>query len=500
MELFQIIKFAKPDIGGVAVIVKWLVGITSSIAVGIILFTLVLKLITFPFDFYSRYSMRKNSVKMEEMRPDLEKLQKQYANDKVLYNQKMMALYKKNGYSMWGACLPTILTLVIFIVAISGFSSYSRFQNREYFYNMSLSYNTAIYDGVIEDTSDKKYIIKNETTGEIEINPEIIKTGEYLAKDKNGKDYKITTTTEGNFFVITTEGGYTTIKVDYNDANKKFNNILYYVTSKEAVSSYYKYTFSEEATTTDAVNYIKGIARERSAEKYREEQVNFLWVKNIWVTDSPIAHPVCASWDNDKGGCGCSGCFGSDSGFEKTHDYSNDEDGDDIAEGNMNATLYNELIYDLQDKIEEANGYFILCIITAGITFLMQFVTSKSQKAQMELQTVDGQGARQQKMMMWMMPIMMAFFSFMYTAAFSIYLILSSTISILTTFLINWVVDKKLGKVKVEQKQEIIRGRVYNKPYEEKKKDNKKEEKEKVKGDFIPQQPDEKKKKKFFKK
>ena len=36
---------------------------------------------------------------MEEMRPELEKLQKQYANNKELYSQKMMALYKKEGYS-----------------------------------------------------------------------------------------------------------------------------------------------------------------------------------------------------------------------------------------------------------------------------------------------------------------------------------------------------------------------------------------------------------------
>ena len=78
--------------------------------------------------------MRKNSLKMEEMRPELEKLQKQYANDKQLYNQKMMALYKKNGYSMMGSCLPTIITLVIFIVAINGFTAYSQYQNRVYFY------------------------------------------------------------------------------------------------------------------------------------------------------------------------------------------------------------------------------------------------------------------------------------------------------------------------------------------------------------------------------
>ncbi|MBQ0099663.1 MAG: YidC/Oxa1 family membrane protein insertase [Firmicutes bacterium] len=482
---FTLINFAEPSISGIAVIVKWLIGISSSIAVGVILFTLVLKLITFPFDFFSRYSMRKNSVKMEEMRPDLEKLQKQYANDKTLYNQKMMALYKKNGYSMWGSCLPTIITLVIFIIAINGYSSYSRFQNKQYFYNMSLSYNTAIYDGVIEDIGENKYITKDEKTGAVIIDPAILTNGTVTGTTKinnEEKPFDIVTTIDGNIATITTEYGYTTVKVQFNETDKKITNIEYHLNDYSKVNAFYNLTGDKELKTPDeAVEFIKDLGSERSAETYRSEEVRFLWVKNIWVTDSPIAHPVCETWETEGGGC--SSCFGAGAGFKNTHSYSD--------KGEMNKDLYAELIQDLTDETTEANGYFILCILTAGITFLMQLVMSKSQKAQMELQTVDGQGARQQKMMMWMMPILMAFFSFMYTAAFSIYLILSSVISILTTFLINWVVDKKLGKVKKEPVKQIIRGRVHDEPLQEtkkSKKDNKKDNKNsKPKGDFIPQ-------------
>ena len=118
----NLINFAKPITGNILVdIILWLVSLTGVVG-GVVLFTLILKFITLPFDYFSRASMRKNSLKMEEMRPELEKLQKQYADNKDLYNQKMMALYKKNGYSMFGACLPTILTLFIFIVAINGFT------------------------------------------------------------------------------------------------------------------------------------------------------------------------------------------------------------------------------------------------------------------------------------------------------------------------------------------------------------------------------------------
>ena len=98
----------------------------------------------------------------------------------------------------------------------------------------------------------------------------------------------------------------------------------------------------------------------------------------------------------------------------------------------------------------------------------------------MELQTVDGQGAQTQKVMQWVMPIMMAVFAFMYTAAFSLYIIMSSLISIATTYLINFIVDIQIKKEnknkKVDQK---IRGRVYVKKEQEKKPEPKKEKKNK---------------------
>lgn len=156
------ILFVAPQIEGLVSVIAWIVGICSSIAWGVILFTVFLKLITIPFDAISRIQMRKNSLIMEKMRPDLEKLQKQYANDKQLYNQKMMALYKKNGYSMFGACLPTIVTLVIFIVAISAFNGYSKYVNKKYFYDMSVAYNNAIYAGMEIDEEVVKYNEKTE--------------------------------------------------------------------------------------------------------------------------------------------------------------------------------------------------------------------------------------------------------------------------------------------------------------------------------------------------
>ena len=62
-------------------------------------------------------------------------------------------------------------------------------------------------------------------------------------------------------------------------------------------------------------------------------------------------------------------------------------------------------------------------------------------KAVNDLSTVDGSGARTTKTMMIMMPIIYGLFSFFYSASFSIYMITNTIYSILTTLLINKLVD-----------------------------------------------------------
>ncbi len=499
----SIINFTVPQTGSFLVdIIYWLATLTSSIAVGIILFTVILKLITFPFDLFSRISMRKNSLKMEEMRPELEKLQKQYANDKNLYNQKMMALYKKNGYSMWGSCLPTIITLVIFIIAINAFTDYSHFQNQQYFYNMSLSYNTAIYEGF---EADGEYIVYDEQSKTFEIKVDKLKEENLIpiigSNDRiPNTNINIERTTEG-FINIWTDNGYIIYHRGYNSENGFSSTVEWKVRTdyfysdnafvtgedfKKAVQDKIEILNSGETLPTQeqldavddeiAANYIKNLGRERSAKTYHEENVNFLWVKNLWMPDSMFANPIYDTWNE----------------FVASYGYN-------TSNSVMTADDYNELIYNLNAEKTAYNGYFILVILTAGLSFVSQIVMSKSQKAQMELQTVDGQGAQTQKMMKWLMPIMMAVFSFMYTAAFSIYIILSTTISMLLTITSNYFIDKKYKMQQVAREPEKVRGRIYTQKEEVKEEPKKKEKKKKQEipeNDFLSGLADKKKNKK----
>ena len=159
-------------------IIKWLIEGCQSIGLGIIVFTLILKLITLPFDIISRVSTKKNSVKMEQMRPELEKLQRQYANNKELYQKKLQSLYKENGYSMFSACLPSLLTLVIFIVVIGQFSTYSNYANFGVLCNMSNAYHQTVEN--YDQNNGTEYIITVESSSSGEDGSVITSKSNYI--------------------------------------------------------------------------------------------------------------------------------------------------------------------------------------------------------------------------------------------------------------------------------------------------------------------------------
>lgn len=96
-------------------------GGTESFGWTVIIFTIILRLILSPLDIWQKIITRKNNKKMERMKPQLDALQEQFADDKERLQQEQMALYKKEKYSMVGMCLPTIVSFVVFFVVFAGF-------------------------------------------------------------------------------------------------------------------------------------------------------------------------------------------------------------------------------------------------------------------------------------------------------------------------------------------------------------------------------------------
>jgi hypothetical protein len=159
---FAVDKIGIIDLNFIGKIIQWLIEGVGIIGLGVVLFTLILKTIVLPLDVYSRVKSKQQSLLMKKMRPQMEKLQKQYANDSKMYNQKVAELQKQSGYSLFSACIPMLVSLVIFMVVFSSFSTYSQYANLTTYNNMVDAYNTSVEEYVYSDTNTTGFLIEDE--------------------------------------------------------------------------------------------------------------------------------------------------------------------------------------------------------------------------------------------------------------------------------------------------------------------------------------------------
>ena len=80
-----------------------------------VIFTLMIRLVLTPLDIKSRVSMRKTT----KLQPQLQALQKKYANDKDKLNQKTAELYRKEKINPLSSCLPLLLTWPVLIAVFA---------------------------------------------------------------------------------------------------------------------------------------------------------------------------------------------------------------------------------------------------------------------------------------------------------------------------------------------------------------------------------------------
>ncbi|MDR0425875.1 MAG: YidC/Oxa1 family membrane protein insertase [Clostridiales bacterium] len=101
----------------------------------VVVFTVLLKLALSPLDIFQRVKTRKNQKITKRLEPEIEKLKKQYP-DQTQFAQKQMALNKREGYSYLSACLPALLTMVIFITLLISLNSISQYMNFKQYYEL----------------------------------------------------------------------------------------------------------------------------------------------------------------------------------------------------------------------------------------------------------------------------------------------------------------------------------------------------------------------------
>ena len=427
MNLMNLLDIALPFLGQtfdvslnwIGRLISWLIGGVGIVGVGIILFSLCLKVIVLPFDIYQRISMRKQNIQMKENKERMEKLQKQYANDKEMYNRKLMEMYKENGISMFSSCLPMILSLVIFIVAINAFNAYSQYANVQNYNLMVDAYNNKIESYCPDITAEN------------------VAFGTDVITVKNGESYIYYTVGNTNKYTAYSDEAKTAIQ---NATEKTYYVNSAVVSKDEALMEQIKPLIVENNVEQAMYDYFVDQAQLAVVDTYNTqvtENMSFLWIKNIWATDASYKHPVLEYSEFESGA--------------KREEFKINGEDVDFSDAIKHTNAYSKDAYDmitekLAPQKAQANGYYILIAMSIATIVVQQLVMMRSQKEQQKFSSVDGQGASQQKVMLVVMTGMFAIFSFMYSSAFSIYMITSNVFSLLSTIVINKLVDVHMAK------------------------------------------------------
>ena len=90
-------------------IMKAMHSFINNYALTIILFTILIKLVVMPLNLKSRRS----TMRMASVQPQMKALQEKYKDDQEKLNQKLQELYRKEGVSPMGGCLPMIISMFI---------------------------------------------------------------------------------------------------------------------------------------------------------------------------------------------------------------------------------------------------------------------------------------------------------------------------------------------------------------------------------------------------
>lgn len=403
---YGVMEIAPLELNWIGQLIRILIEGVGIVGVGIIVFTLILKTIVLPLDIYSRVKTKKQSLLMKKMRPQMEKLQKQYANDKQMYNQKVMELQKKSGYSAFAACIPMLVSLVIFIIVFNAFSTYSQYANLNTYNSLVKEYNNIVASYVYDEQQDSGFLYEVKSGDSVDYKVDF----SAFAKEYNGADG---TLSEDEVFLKLGEeykksvGGYASdfdlSLVNQTDEGGNLTSVA--ESLRLSLVSYYL----EEPASLAVKDY------------YAEHNDGFLWIGNLWYPDSMLNREV-PDFDT----------------FRSTVTQANI--GEDYR------TSYDKVTAALGEQKETFNGYFVLIVLSIGIMLLQQWISMRANKDANELSTVDGSGARTTKTMLIMMPIIYGIFSFFYSASFSLYMITNSLYGVITTLIINKLVDVSFKK------------------------------------------------------
>jgi len=96
-------------------IMRYLYDLVGNYGVTLILFTLITKIILMPLSVKQKKSM----IRMTAFQPEIQRIQKKYANDQQKQSEELARLQKDHNFSMTSGCLPLVIQMPILFGLIS---------------------------------------------------------------------------------------------------------------------------------------------------------------------------------------------------------------------------------------------------------------------------------------------------------------------------------------------------------------------------------------------
>ena len=375
----------------------------------IIVFTIVIKLVMLPFDLLNKYVTAKNTRVQALIQPEVEKIQKQYGNNKQVVNQKTMELYKKHNYNVTGSCIIMLvnmaLTLTIFITLFSGLNSMASYKVQYQYEEIQKSYYSTVTDYTNKETVLEDIYVKH-----------------YLQA----------------------------VNVD----NKTAEEAVKY--AKEQTKAELE-LLNSETTNLNALN------------RYNEVKESWLWIDNIWRPDTPWTSSVASFDEYSKSAQATFKDYTfpietvSEGETAKTATLS----AADLKE--LSKIEYEQIMNPIKESAGRENGYLIIVILAAAMNVLSLLASQGKLKFKKKKKTTLEEEPKQKKssgiIMLVLLPALMAYITLSYNAVFGLYILVSSLVGVASTPLINWLV--KLIETRKENKQKAKEVVV---PYSRKKK------------------------------
>ena len=405
-----------------SMLINWFHGGIGNFGWTVLLVTILVKLIVSPLEFMTKLSTKKQTLIQQKCAPQVAKIQKKFGKDTQSVRVQTNALYKREGLNTGAGCLFMIINMVIsltiFFTFYSSLNKNSAYQTINQFEQLSTVY------------TNKNY--------------ELLKNAEIVG-------YTITTDDDAKQFISDFNIGF---KLDNLISDEKESEI----TLSEENITYYTNLYNNNK---DVVQTITDESIKAVIEKWNSVKSSWLWIDNIWVSDSTIyPFPVYENFMQIAN----SGKYGT-----YIEDYAKNLQGETSEETvapEDDVSAYQSTFEDYYNTIasivngksgRKNNGYFILAILAAIITFLSQYLTElstklKNAKAKLVAQNTSNPSMQSSmKIMKIIMPIIMVVFVLQSSASFGIYIFASNIVAIITnqvsTIIINKITHKQQTEV-----------------------------------------------------